>query len=95
MKGETANSSWQVSSRCQAGNSCIGVRHSAAPPHNEWQKPSESTDAEGNCVEATGPEGEVLIRESDRPQAFIKMPRTAMRAFLESIKEGRNGTTPH
>ncbi|WP_078897956.1 DUF397 domain-containing protein [Streptomyces rimosus] len=95
MKGATANSPWQVSSHCQAGNSCIGVRHSEAPPHNEWQKPSESTDAEGNSVEVTAPEGQVLIRESDRPQVFIKTSQSAMRAFLARVRESRNNNTPH
>ncbi|MFH8403721.1 DUF397 domain-containing protein [Streptomyces sp. NPDC018019] len=54
----------------------------------QWRKSSKSTDAEDNCVEIAMHEGEILMRESDAPDAIVRTSRAKFRAFLAGAKEG-------
>ncbi|MEV7419001.1 DUF397 domain-containing protein [Streptomyces sp. NPDC089919] len=55
----------------------------------EWRKSSKSTDAEGtNCLELAEQGGEILIRESDRPDVVVRTSRAKLRAFLDGAAAG-------
>ncbi|WP_327122279.1 DUF397 domain-containing protein [Streptomyces sp. NBC_01341] len=55
----------------------------------QWRKSSKSSGAEGNnCLELAEYEGEILLRESDRPDVVVRTTRAKLRAFLGGAKEG-------
>ncbi|ARF55626.1 DUF397 domain-containing protein [Streptomyces gilvosporeus] len=52
-----------------------------------WQKSSFSTHQDTECVEvATGLDGTVHLRESDRPTDVLTMTPTRLRVLLECVK---------
>ncbi|RSO11319.1 DUF397 domain-containing protein [Streptomyces sp. WAC 06783] len=60
-------------------------------PRLTWQKSTFSGEA-ANCVNiAAAPDGTVLLRESDAPEAVLSATRGGLAAFLAAIKESRTG----
>ncbi|MCZ4126000.1 DUF397 domain-containing protein [Streptomyces sp. H39-S7] len=54
-----------------------------------WQKSSFSGPDEGqSCVELAPRAGAVLLRESDDPDVIVRTTPTALRAFLQAIRDG-------
>ncbi|MFI8090900.1 DUF397 domain-containing protein [Streptomyces sp. NPDC086080] len=52
-----------------------------------WHKSSYSEQA-GNCLELAVADGEVLVRESDAPNAVVRTTRAKLAAFLAGAKAG-------
>lgn len=53
-----------------------------------WQKSSYSTEG-ANCVEVGGGgDGWIRVRESDAPEAVLRVSRPAMRGLLGAVKGG-------
>ncbi|WNE99043.1 DUF397 domain-containing protein [Streptomyces luomodiensis] len=42
-----------------------------------------------NCIEVAADDSGIAIRESSDPDAVVTTDRTALRAFLRGVKEGR------
>ncbi|MBZ4320093.1 DUF397 domain-containing protein [Streptomyces huiliensis] len=53
-----------------------------------WRKSSQSTDAEGNCLEVARLGEDILIRESDDPEVVIRTSPAKLRAFLAGVAQG-------
>ncbi|MGR8009012.1 DUF397 domain-containing protein [Streptomyces hypolithicus] len=53
----------------------------------EWQKSSFSGTGE-QCVEIAEHAGEILMRESDDPNAVTATSRTKFAAFIQGVKAG-------
>ena len=53
-----------------------------------WQKSSDSTEG-ANCVEVGGGvDGRIRVRESDEPEAVLRVSRRGMRGLLGAVKGG-------
>jgi hypothetical protein len=58
-----------------------------------WRKSSFSSGAQEECVEvASGSDGLMLFRESDRPGEIVTTTSPRWAAFIYSIKAGRFDT---
>jgi hypothetical protein len=53
----------------------------------QWRKSSYSEQA-GNCLELAMIGDQVLVRESDEPDAIIRTTRAKLAAFLAGAKAG-------
>ncbi len=54
-----------------------------------WQKSSFSNGAGGMCLEiSAGPDGKILLRESDRPTELIATDKPRLDAFLRGAQAG-------
>ncbi|MEU5130042.1 DUF397 domain-containing protein [Streptomyces mobaraensis] len=53
-----------------------------------WQKSSFSGGGGENCVELAQHDGNILMRESDEPEAIVATSREKLRAFLMGVKAG-------
>lgn len=57
--------------------------------HIVWQKSSFSgPDDNQDCVELAHVDGQILLRESDAPEAIVTTDRAKLRAFLLGVKAG-------
>ncbi|MGW1106669.1 DUF397 domain-containing protein [Streptomyces sp. NPDC002540] len=53
----------------------------------QWRKSSFSEQA-GNCLEVAVVDGDVLVRESDDPDAVVRTTPSKLAAFLAGAKAG-------
>ncbi|MFC9652881.1 MULTISPECIES: DUF397 domain-containing protein [unclassified Streptomyces] len=57
--------------------------------HIVWQKSSFSgADNNPNCVELASVDGQIVMRESDVPDAVVTTSPEKLRAFLLGVKAG-------
>ncbi|MFD3913774.1 DUF397 domain-containing protein [Streptomyces sp. NPDC058603] len=55
----------------------------------QWRKSSKSSNAAGSdCLELAEHGGEILMRESDKPDVIIRTTPALLRAFLDGAKQG-------
>ncbi|THA28142.1 DUF397 domain-containing protein [Streptomyces sp. A0958] len=54
----------------------------------EWQKSSFSGGGGEQCVEVAQQAGQILMRESDDPDAVTTTSRAKFAAFIEGVKAG-------
>ncbi|MDT0549743.1 MULTISPECIES: DUF397 domain-containing protein [Streptomyces] len=54
-----------------------------------WLKSSFSDSGGNNCVEVAADGSHIAIRESAEPNAVLITDRTALRAFVLGVKDGR------
>ncbi|MEU9792533.1 DUF397 domain-containing protein [Streptomyces sparsogenes] len=58
-------------------------------PEFTWQRSSFCGGGGNNCIEVTTADSGIAIRESAEPEAILTTDRTALRAFVLGVKEGR------
>lgn len=57
--------------------------------HIIWQKSSFSgADNNQNCIELADTDGQIMLRESDTPDAVVITSREKLLAFLLGVKAG-------
>jgi hypothetical protein len=54
-----------------------------------WQRSSFCSGGGNNCVELAADASRIAIRESAEPNAVLTTDRTALRAFVAGVKDGR------
>ncbi|ADI06708.1 hypothetical protein SBI_03587 [Streptomyces bingchenggensis BCW-1] len=54
-----------------------------------WLKSSFSDAGGNNCMEVAADGSRIAIRESAEPDAVLTTDRTALRAFVVGVKDGR------
>ncbi|MGW3564012.1 DUF397 domain-containing protein [Streptomyces sp. NPDC000941] len=54
-----------------------------------WQRSSFCGNGGNNCVELVADGSRIAIRESSEPNAVLATNRTALRAFVVGVKDGR------
>ncbi|MER7788982.1 DUF397 domain-containing protein [Streptomyces sp. NPDC097640] len=54
-----------------------------------WLKSSFSDAGGNNCMEVASDGSRIAIRESSEPNAILATDRTALRAFVRGVKDGR------
>ncbi|MFB8414110.1 DUF397 domain-containing protein [Streptomyces albidoflavus] len=57
-------------------------------PGSTWQRSSFCGGGGNNCVETRSQDGVILLRESDAPEAVVRMPPEQFAAFVRGIKAG-------
>ena len=95
----TVYSSWLDISSCQCGEVAVkgdvvrkrpgGTRSGKEVPVDlNWRKASAS-NSQGNCLElAKGPNGEILLRESDDPELVVETTPDKLGAFFDGVRKG-------
>ncbi|GAA2362335.1 DUF397 domain-containing protein [Streptomyces cuspidosporus] len=58
-------------------------------PEFTWQRSSFCGGGGNNCIEVATADCGIAIRESAEPEAIVTTDRTALRAFVLGVKEGR------
>ncbi|KAK1182329.1 DUF397 domain-containing protein [Streptomyces sp. NBS 14/10] len=54
-----------------------------------WQRSSFCSGGGNNCIELAADGSTIAIRESSEPNAILATDRTALRAFVLGVKDGR------
>ncbi|MGW3564010.1 DUF397 domain-containing protein [Streptomyces sp. NPDC000941] len=54
-----------------------------------WQRSSFCSGGGNNCMEVAADGSRIAIRESAEPDAVLTADRTALRAFVVGVKDGR------
>ncbi|MFE1149861.1 DUF397 domain-containing protein [Streptomyces albidoflavus] len=57
-------------------------------PENEWQRSSFCGGGGNNCVETLPQDGVILMRESQVPEATIRMTPEQFAVFVRGVKAG-------
>jgi hypothetical protein len=60
-----------------------------------WQRSSFCSGGGNNCVEVAAEGSAIAIRESSAPHTVLATDRTALRAFVLGVKDGRFDRLPN